>query len=62
MKLFSGVVAWRANKRNTVTTSSIKAELLAISQIAKEAIYFSQLMKALNFVIPEVFTIKCNNV
>ena len=61
MKLFDGAVAWRANKQNTVTTLSTKAELLAISQTGKEAIYLSHLMQALNLIIPEVLTIECNN-
>ena len=62
MKLFGGVVAWRANKQDTVTTLSTEAELLAISQTAKEAIYLSHLMQALNLVIPEALTIECDNV
>ncbi len=39
MTLFRGPIAWRANKQDTVTTSSTEAELLALSQTAKEAIY-----------------------
>ncbi len=61
MKLFGGAVAWRANKQDTVTTSSTEVELLAISQTAKEAIYLSRLMQAHNLVIPESLTIKCDN-
>ena len=61
MKLFSGAVAWRANKQETVTSLSTEAELLAISQTAKEAIYLSCLMQALNLIIPEAFTIECEN-
>lgn len=61
MKLFGGAVAWRANKQDTVATSSTEAELLAISQTAKEAIYLSRLMLALNLVLPEALTIECDN-
>ena len=61
MKLFGGAVALRANKQDTVTTSSTEAELLAISQTAKEAIYLSRLMQALKLVIPEALTIECDN-
>ena len=46
MKLFEGPIAWRANKQDTVTTSSTEAELLALSQTAKEAIFTSRLFKA----------------
>ena len=31
IKLFGGLVAWRASKQDTVTTSTTKAELLALS-------------------------------
>ena len=44
IKLFDEVIAWKANKQDTITTLSIKAEFLAISQIVKKAIYFSYLM------------------
>ncbi len=58
MKLFGRAVAWRANKQDTITTSSIEAEILSISQTAKEAIYLSRLMQPLNLVIPEAVTIE----
>ena len=61
MRLFGGPVAWRANKQDTVTTSSTEAELLAISQMAKESIYLSCLMKALNLTVPEPLIIECDN-
>ena len=61
MKLFGGPVAWQANKQDTVTTSSTEAELLAISQTAKESIYLSRLMKALNLTVPQPLTIECDN-
>ncbi len=62
MKLFGGGVALRANKQDTVTTSSTEAELLSISQTAKEAIYLSCLIQARNLVILEALTIECDNV
>lgn len=61
MKPFGGVVALRANEQDIVTTSSTKAELLAISQTAKEAVYLSRLVKVLTLVLPEALTIECNN-
>ena len=61
MKLFGRAITWRANKQDTVTTSSTEAELLAISQTAKEAIYLSRLMEALTLFFPEPLTIECDN-
>jgi hypothetical protein len=53
MKLFGGPFAWRANKQDTVTTPSTEAELLAISQAAKEAIFLKRLMAALSLSLPQ---------
>ena len=39
MKLFGGLVGWRANKQATVTISTTEAELMALSQAACEEIY-----------------------
>ncbi|EAQ84333.1 hypothetical protein CHGG_08347 [Chaetomium globosum CBS 148.51] len=47
MKLFGGLIAWRANKQDTVTTSTTEAELLALSQAAKEGLFVSRLLKEL---------------
>jgi hypothetical protein len=47
MKLFSGLIGWRTNKQNTVTTSIIKIELLALTQAAKKSIYVSKLLQKL---------------
>ena len=61
--LFGGPIAWRANKQDTVTTSSTKAELLALSQTAKEAIYTRRLLEAmkLSFREDERLSIKYDN-
>jgi hypothetical protein len=44
MKLFGGLIGWRANKQNTVITLIIEAELLALAQAAKESMYVSKLL------------------
>jgi hypothetical protein len=44
MKLFGGLIGWRANKQNTVTTSTTEAKLLALVQTAKKSIYVSKLL------------------
>jgi hypothetical protein len=61
LKLFGGPMAWRANKQDTVTTSSTEAELLALSQTAKESIYLSCLLKALSIELDEPLAIECDN-
>jgi hypothetical protein len=61
MKLFGGPIAWRANKQDTVTTSSTEAELLAISQAAKETISLRRLMTALSLSIPQELVIERDN-
>jgi hypothetical protein len=60
--LFGGLIAWKASKQDTVTTSTTEAELLALSQVAKEAIFISRLLKELQIKLPEdTITIQCDN-
>jgi hypothetical protein len=47
MKLFGGLIGWRANKQDTVTTSTTEAKLLALAQAAKESMYVSRLLQKL---------------
>jgi hypothetical protein len=61
MTLFGGPIAWRANKQDTVTTSSTEAELLALSQTAKEAIFLSRLFKAMTLKLNEPLIVNCDN-
>ena len=61
MLLFRKLIAWKINKQNTVTTSSMKAKLLALSQIAKKAIFISCLLKVLTLTINESLIIKYDN-
>ena len=62
IKLFGGLIAWRASKQDTVTTSTTEAELLALSQVAKEAIFTSRLLKELQVNLSDpIITIKCDN-
>ena len=48
MKLFGGLVGWRANKQATVTTSTTEAELLALSQATKESMFMTRLFQDLS--------------
>ena len=62
IQLFGGLIAWRASKQDTVTTSTTEAELLALSQVAKEAIFTSRLLNELDVQLPEsIITIQCDN-
>ncbi|KAL5371266.1 hypothetical protein DPSP01_014784 [Paraphaeosphaeria sporulosa] len=62
IKLFDGLIAWRANKQDTVTTSTTEAELLALSQVAKEAIFISRLLDELRIeLLSSSITIQCDN-
>jgi hypothetical protein len=61
MMLFGGPVSWKASKQDTVTTSSTEAELLALSQTAKEALFMSRLFKALTLELDESLIIDCDN-
>jgi hypothetical protein len=62
MKLFGGLIGWRANKQDTVTTSTTEAELLALSQTAKEALYVSRLIKELSVRLDDQYIrIQCDN-
>ncbi|KJZ72743.1 hypothetical protein HIM_07935 [Hirsutella minnesotensis 3608] len=62
MKLFGGLIGWRANKQDTVTTSTTEAELLALSQAAKESIFVSRLLEDLAVKLDSSqITIQCDN-
>jgi hypothetical protein len=62
IKLFNSLIAWKASKQDTVTTSTTEAELLALSQVAKEAIFTSRLLKELQITLPSnTITIHCDN-
>jgi hypothetical protein len=62
MKLFGSVIGWRANKQDTVTTSTTEAELLALSQAAKEGQYVSRLLRELTVELNDHrIEIQCDN-
>jgi hypothetical protein len=62
MKLFGGAIAWRANKQDTVTTSTTEAELLSLTQVAKEAKFLVRLYTEIGIKLKDsVITIQCDN-
>ena len=63
IKLFGGLIAWKANKQDTVTTSTTEAELLALSQVAKEALFISRLLRELQINLDaRTIVIQCDNI
>ena len=62
MKLFGEVIGWRASKQEIVTTSTTEAELLALSQATKEALFISRLIKELKVKLDNNYIkIECDN-
>ena len=62
MVLFGGVIGWQANKQNTVTTSTTEAELLSLSQGAKEGQYVKRLLDELKINLDDQrIQIHCDN-
>lgn len=61
MTLFGGPIAWKASKQATVTTSSTEAELLALSETTKEAMYLRRLFEAIGLRLDEDLAIDCDN-
>lgn len=61
LKLFGGVVGYKATKQRTVTTASTHAELLALSMTAKEYVWWLRLFKHIGFHLDQKPTIYCDN-
>lgn len=59
--LFGGPIDWKANKQNTVTTSSTEAELLSLSTAAKEMIWWTRFFKTIHFDVQHQPVIHCDN-
>ena len=62
MKLFGGTIDWKASKQATVTTSSTEAELLSLSQAARESMFVMRLITELTVKLDsDRITIQCDN-
>jgi hypothetical protein len=59
--LFGRPINWRATKQKTVTTSTTKAKLLALSRAAKEIRWWTRFFKAIGLDIEHKPTISCDN-
>ena len=54
-------MVWKANRQSTVTTSTTEAELLALSETAKETIALQRLFRDIQLVLDAPFSISCDN-
>jgi hypothetical protein len=62
IRLFRGLITWKASKQDTITTSTTKVELLALLQVVKEAIFTLRLLKELKIdLLQKTITIHYNN-
>jgi hypothetical protein len=60
--LFGGIIAWRASKQDTVTTSTTEAELLALAQAAKEGMFVQRLLNDMSVKLDDnLITLECDN-
>jgi hypothetical protein len=59
--LFGGPVDWKSTKQRTVTTSSTEAELLALSDAAKEMYSWRRFFEAIFLCLDDDLTIWCDN-
>jgi hypothetical protein len=60
-KLFGGPVDWKAGKQKTVTTSTTEAELLAVSNTAKETFWWQRMFRDIGFELDHNVSILCDN-
>ncbi|EKG09416.1 Integrase catalytic core [Macrophomina phaseolina MS6] len=61
MMLFGGPVDWKASKQPTVTTSTTEAELLALSETAKQAYWWRRFFRGIQFEPGHLIQIECDN-
>jgi hypothetical protein len=61
IKLFGGIIHFKATKQKIVITTSTKAKLLALTLTAKEYMWWIRFFKALGFELNAKITIICDN-
>ncbi len=59
--LFGGAIIWKAVRQSTVTTSSIEAELLALTFVGKEAIALKRFFLEIQLDLGKIWEIFCDN-
>ena len=59
--LFNGIIDWKASRQKTVTTSTTEAELLGVSAVAKDTLWWTRFFRAINFEPGHQLAIQCDN-
>src|SRR6266536_2230599 len=60
-QLFDCPIDWRSIRQNTVTMSTIKAELLALTHAGKQIMWWERFFKQLGFDPGHEYTLYCDN-
>ena len=61
IQLFGGPIDWKASKQATVTTSSTEAELLALSETARQTLWWKRFFENIHFDTEQDMVINCDN-
>jgi hypothetical protein len=61
ISLFGGLIAWKAAKQSTVTTSTTEAEMKGVELTAKEVIGLQRLFREIQLELGQLWTIFCDN-
>lgn len=59
--LYDSPIDWRATKQPTVTTSTTEAELLALSETARQCYWWKRLFKQLDYNLGHLIKVQCDN-
>ena len=61
IQLYGGPIDWKASKQATVTTSSTEAELLALSETARQTLWWKRFFASIKFDTQQQLVIHCDN-
>ena len=61
IKLFGGLILWKAGKQNIVITLSTEAKFLALTNYAKELMALDRLLSQIQLRLDGPLTLKCDN-